>query len=214
MVVACMMLTLNSRTTFAEDFDITKNPDFVELLNGDRIHLDIRYATSNNFVGRPVYPSARTYLHREAAAKFQSAMNELERTRPGYKFVIFDGLRPRSVQWILWNAVKGTDKQKYVADPVKGSVHNYGFALDISIADSSGRELDMGTPYDDFTTLAEPQKEAANIRAGKLNQTQLNNRLLLRGLMTRAGFIQLQHEWWHYDALERSVLTKNYKIVE
>lgn len=209
-----MLLSLAPSAAFAEDFDITKNPDFIELFNGEKIHLDIRYATANNFIGRPVYPSARTYLHRDAAAKFQSAMNELERTRPGYKFVIFDGLRPRSVQWILWNAVKGTDKQKYVANPVTGSVHNYGFALDISIADASGRELDMGTPYDDFTTLAEPQKEDDNLLAGKLTQTQINNRLLLRGLMTRAGFIQLPYEWWHYDALEKSVLVKNYKIIE
>lgn len=209
-----MMLSLASLEVFAGDFDITKNPDFVELFSSERIKLDIKYATSDNFVGRPVYPSARTYLHRDAAAKFQSAMNELERTHPGYKFIIFDGLRPRSVQWVLWNAVKGTDKQKYVANPVKGSVHNYGFALDISLADASGRELDMGTPYDDFTTLAEPQKEDVNVKLGKLTRTHIANRLLLRGIMTRAGFIQLQHEWWHYDGLERSVLNKNYKIVE
>ncbi len=209
-----MLMTLAPLAAFAYEFDISKNPDFVELFSGQRIQLDIRYATSNNFVGRAVYPSARTYLHRDASAKFQSALNELERTNPGYKFNIFDGLRPRSVQWVLWNAVKGTANQKYVANPVRGSVHNYGFALDVSIADAHGNELDMGTGFDDFTALSEPQNEDVNVRLGKLTHAQLNNRLLLRRIMTHAGFHPLATEWWHFDALDRAELNKNYKIIE
>jgi zinc D-Ala-D-Ala dipeptidase len=214
LLLAGMMMLTTFTVWAADEFDITKHPDFIELHPNEQLTFDIRYATANNFIGRPVYSSARVYLHREAYAKFSSALQELIRLRPGYKFVIFDALRPRSIQWVLWNEVKGTDKEKYVADPNKGSVHNYGFALDLSLVDTHGRELDMGTPYDDFTPLAEPQKEDAHLRAGKLTQQQIDNRLLLRGLMTRAGFTQLAYEWWHFDALPRSILVKNYKIIE
>lgn len=205
---------LGSTLSFADDFDISKHPEFIELFANDMIALDIRYATSDNFIGRPVYTSARTYLHRDAYKKFEVAIELLKKSHPGYKFVIFDALRPRSVQWVLWNAVKGTPKQKYVGDPRTGSIHNYGFALDISLHDEKGRELDMGTPYDDFTSLAEPQKEQANLKSGKLKKDQLANRIILRKIMTQAGFRQLQHEWWHYDGLAKAVLVRNYKIVE
>jgi D-alanyl-D-alanine dipeptidase len=128
--------------------------------------------------------------------------------------VIYDALRPRSVQYVLWDKVKGTDRQKYVANPQHGSIHNFGFAVDVSILDENGKALDMGTPFDDFTALAQPRLEQAFLKAGKLTRQQLDNRLLLRKVMEDAGFIQLPVEWWHYDALPREKVMSEFEIVE
>jgi D-alanyl-D-alanine dipeptidase len=98
------------------------------------------------------------------------------------------------VQRIFWARVVGTPQQPYVADPEKGSVHNFGFALDVTLRNDTGAEVDMGTGFDDFTPLAEPQREAELAKAGKLTETQLENRRLLRRVMTGAGFTQRPNE--------------------
>lgn len=177
--------------------------------------LDIRYATENNFMKKNVYKEFKgCFLHKEAFAKFTKARSLLKQSGTGYKFIIFDCLRPRSVQRELWSVVKGTDKQEFVADPDKGSVHNYGFAMDLSLADSYGKELDMGTPFDFFGDLARPTHENQFIKSGELTKIQLKRRLVLRKVMEDAGFIQLKHEWWHFDAEAGDVVRKNRVIVE
>jgi len=92
--------------------------------------------------------------------------------------------------------------------------HNYGFAIDISLEDDNGHELDMGTGFDDFSPLSRPDQERKNREAGKLTQEQLDHRLLLRRIMSQAGFVQLPIEWWHYDALTKEEVRGHYKIVE
>ena len=156
----------------------------------------------------------RCFLHRIAAGKFREAARLLQQERPGWKFLVFDCLRPRSLQEKLFAVVKGTPQQPYVANPLDGSVHNYGFAIDLSLEDESGRELDMGTHFDDFSALAQPNRERQNLEAGKLTKEQAEHRLILRNIMLRAGFIQLPIEWWHYDALPKEQVKKDYKIVE
>lgn len=189
--------------------------DYVELPEGEGIRVDLRYATTNNFTGQNLYGDfKRAYLHRDAAKKFFDAVARLRAAHPGYKLVVFDALRPRSVQRKLWDVVKGTDQQMYVADPDKGSVHNYGLAIDCSVLDEKGRELDMGTPFDFFGELAQPAKEAEFVRAGKLTARQLENRMILRRAMEAAGFQQLQHEWWHYNSIAREAIQERYSIVE
>ena len=194
---------------------VMASPDFVEISAGPEIVLDLRYGTTNNFVGRDMYGEfKKAFLHKDAAAKFKQAQAKLQQLKPGYKILIFDALRPRSVQRILWSKVVNTPQQGFVGNPDKGSMHNFGMAIDLSLTDAKGKELDMGTPFDDFTDLAQPKMEEKNLAEGKLTPAQLENRKLLRKIMTEAGFIQLPHEWWHYDALPGDEVRAHYMIVE
>jgi zinc D-Ala-D-Ala dipeptidase len=166
--------------------------DFVDISTIPGVRIDLRYATTNNFVGTNVYGSFHTaYLHRKAADKLRKAAELLQQERPGWSLLVLDALRPRSVQRIFWAKVKGTPAQMYVADPDQGSIHNYGFAVDITLADANGKEVDMGTPHDSFDSLAQPQLEERYLAAGRLTHEQEANRLALRKAMTGAGFIQL-----------------------
>ena len=189
--------------------------EFADLATLDGVAVDLKYASDINAFGQNVYGDFHTaLLRKEAAAALARAAKSLGEAHPGYKLLVFDALRPRSVQRLFWAKVKGTPFQKYVADPDKGSVHNYGMAVDISVMDSAGKELDMGTPYDGFTPLAQPRMEDENLAKGLLTQAQMANRTILRKAMTGAGFIQNPLEWWHYDAAPREKVRAKYKIVE
>ncbi len=195
--------------------DIYLSEEFVEISKNEIIEVDIRYATENNFLKKNLYGTFnKAVLHRIAADKFHIAVNNLQKAKPQHKLIIFDALRPRSVQHVLWKAVKGTDHEQYIANPFKGSIHNFGFAVDLSILDSFGKELDMGTDFDAFTLLSQPQLEDKFLTEGKLTIQQLDNRHLLRDIMHSAGFRQLPSEWWHFDALPHSEVHNKYKIIE
>lgn len=212
-----MTMVLGGCTTSAKAVKskISLSEDFLEIKPEHGVLIDLRYGTTNNFVGENMYGDfQQAYLHRLAAEKLFLAIKFLKEEHPHYKLIIFDALRPRSVQYLLWNKVKGTAEEIYVANPKSGSVHNYGFAVDLSVVNEKNTELDMGTPYDNFTELAHPEFEEKFLKEGKLTQTQINNRLILRKVMVRAGFAPLTHEWWHFDALPKSELKQRYKIVE
>jgi D-alanyl-D-alanine dipeptidase len=194
---------------------LLKSDDYREITAADGVVIDLRYAGTNNFVGQNLYgPFNRLFLHKRAADKLKAAVALLKHEHHGYKFIVYDGLRPRSVQYLLWKSVAGTPQEKYVADPKKGSIHNYGLAVDLSIVDEKGHELDMGTGFDSFTPLAEPQLEAEKLKSGELSQAQLENRLILRRSMEAAGFTVLPEEWWHFDALPADLVRKQFTIVE
>lgn len=194
---------------------IKSSGDYIEITPSDGVAVDLRYATSNNFVGRNMYGAFNhAFLHRIAATKLSKAVEVLKNLKPGYRIVIFDALRPRSVQYVLWNQVKGTAQEKYVANPKGGSIHNFGLAVDLSLLDPEGRPVDMGTSYDDFTPLAEPRLEEKFLKEGKLSAQQVQNRKLLRRVMEEAGFITLPVEWWHFDALPKAEVRSKYPIVE
>jgi D-alanyl-D-alanine dipeptidase len=194
---------------------VAASPEYVEIGVPDGVAVDLRYATTNNFVGLDLYGEFdRAFLHEIAAAKLLEAVERLRRINPDYRLVIFDALRPRSVQTILWKKVEGTDKQRYVANPRGGSIHNFGFAVDISILDEAGRELDMGTGFDAFAAASQPRYEDRFLKEGRLTATQIANRRLLRRVMEEAGFIQLPVEWWHFDALPKSEVKAKYRIIE
>lgn len=150
--------------------------------------LDIRYATRNNFMKRQLYATPAAFLRLPAAEALRNVQSEL-RTR-GLGLKVFDAYRPYSVTKMMWEPIKDPD---YVADPAKGSRHNRGCAVDVTLIDlTSGRELPMPTGYDSF----EP---AAAHGYGDLPADAKSNRDLLRGIMERNGFAALQSEWWHYD---------------
>jgi D-alanyl-D-alanine dipeptidase len=149
---------------------------------------DVRYATTNNFTGKVLYPTSKVYLRKAAAEKLSSA-NKFLKEKYNYRIKIFDGYRPLSVQKKLWEMVPD---ERYVADPAKGSRHNRGAAVDITIIDSTGNELEMGTGYDDFTEKAHPFYQ-------NISSAAKHNRNLLREIMISFGFEPFETEWWHFD---------------
>jgi D-alanyl-D-alanine dipeptidase len=194
---------------------VLANPDYVAIDALPGVSVSLRYASSDNFLKRDLYGAFnRAFLHRIAADKLGRAGVDLAREKPGWKILVYDALRPRAVQRVLWEAVKGTPLQPYVANPANGSIHNFGLAVDVTLADDAGREIDMGTPFDAFGALAQPALEERFLKEGKLTMAQLDNRRLLRRVMTAAGFIQLPLEWWHFDAVPQSEVRKQFKLVE
>ena len=194
---------------------LSQDPAYSDVSSSPSVHVDLRYASENNFLGKNLYGDFhRCFLHRVAAEKFRQAAGLLGKLKPGWKLLVFDCLRPRSLQEKLFAAVKDTERQPYVANPRSGSIHNFGLAVDLSLEDDRGREVDMGTGFDDFTPLAQPAQEGTNLRSGKLTREQVEHRQFLRSIMTQAGFIQLPIEWWHFDALPAAEVRKSFKIVE
>lgn len=194
---------------------LEKSTDFQEIKNSNLFSIELKYATTDNFMKVNAYGSLnRAFLHRIAFEKLTSAAQAIQKIHPHHKLLIYDALRPRSAQRVLWKYVVGTAEQKYVADPDKGSVHNYGFAVDLTVIDQNGRPLDMGAAFDDFREISQPDQEAKFLASGQLTQKHINNRLLLRNAMTGAGFFSIAHEWWHFEALPRTQVRQEFSIVE
>jgi len=166
-------------------------PDLVDLTSLDpTLKLDIRYATSNNFLGRPVYSEARAFLERPAAEALARANQAL---RPqGYGLVIFDGYRPWSVTKIFWDATPA-DKKQFVADPREGSKHNRGCAVDLSLFDlATGQPVAMPGEYDEMSERSYPGYQGGSPESRRLRD-------LLRAAMEAEGFTVYEYEWWHFD---------------
>jgi D-alanyl-D-alanine dipeptidase len=194
---------------------LENHSDFVNLKTIPRVQILLKYASADNFMGKNVYGVFNeAFLHRLAAEKFARASDLLASARPGWSFLVFDALRPRSVQRLLWNHVQGTSEEGYVANPDRGSMHNFGCAIDLTLLDERGAEVDMGTAFDSFVPLSQPKLEEDFLREGALTKVQHSNRLVLRSAMTGAGFIQLSHEWWHYDAFPGPEVRTHFQIIE
>ena len=153
-----------------------------------KVRTDIRYATTSNFMHRALYPEPRCLLRESTAQKLLAADKELRGS--GLALKVFDCYRPLSVQRLMWEIVPD---ERYVANPAKGSRHNRGAAVDLTLVDAvSGAELWMPTPYDEFT-------ESAHRSFSALPPEPIANRKRLEDLMTRHGFVGLPTEWWHFD---------------
>jgi D-alanyl-D-alanine dipeptidase len=201
--------------SFATAGPIVVPSSFVELIPGTGLRVDLKYSTPDNFTGVDLYGDFNTaYLHPRAASRLDRAVSELQRVRPGFSIVVFDALRPRSIQRRLWAVVAGTPKEPYVAHPSRGSIHNYGFAVDVGLADAGGRLLDMGTEFDSFSPLSQPRLESRHLRKGLLTKQHIENRRLLRSVMVHAGFRVLSVEWWHFDAEDPKLVRQHEPIVE
>ncbi len=180
------------------------------------IMVDLKYAGMDNFMEVNVYGDlTRAYLRPEAAIKLVRASEILQKRYPGLRLLVVDALRPRSVQHKMWSIVSNTPMQPYVANPHSGSMHNYGAAVDVTLYDTEkGESLDMGTPVDYFGPLAQPDLESEFLRQGKLSETQVKNRLVLRTIMLEAGWHMINIEWWHFDAFPLNYIRQNFTIVE
>ncbi len=166
-------------------------PDLVELVALDpSLRLDIRYATPDNFAGRAVYREARAFLQRPAAEALVRVQRAL--AAEGYGLTIFDAYRPWSVTKLFWE-ITPPGKRDYVADPRKGSRHNRGCAVDLTLHDlATGEEVAMPSPYDDFTDRAHPDYAGGTAE-------ERAHRDLLRRAMEAEGFSVYAVEWWHFD---------------
>lgn len=171
-----------------------KTPDLVELIRLDSsIRLDIRYATTNNFTHRAVYPKAVAYLQRPAAEALVRVNQSLKAS--GFGLLVFDGYRPWSVTRLFWKITPKKDRE-FVADPRKGSRHNRGCAVDLTLYDlKTGREAKMPGEYDEAS-----ERSYANYAGGTEQERKLRD--LLRSVMESNGFTVLHNEWWHFDFRE------------
>jgi zinc D-Ala-D-Ala dipeptidase len=220
-VVALPLLLLTADPAAAPVFPPGEDamlPGLVDIGASLPVHVELKYGSDDNFMKRDVYGGLRRcFLVADAATKLAAAHKLLEERAPGVSFVMYDCARPRRVQIVMWDVVKGTKQQGYVANPHKppGSVHNTGCAVDLSLWDrKAGRPLDMGTPYDFFGKAAEPRHEVELWKDGTLTSEQLANRLLLREVMLRAGFRILPHEWWHFDCAAPHEARRKYPTIE
>jgi D-alanyl-D-alanine dipeptidase len=154
------------------------------------VTLDLRYATTDNFTGKPIYSRAAAFLHADAARQLARAI-ELAASL-GLRFKIFDAFRPSEAQWTMWNFRPDPD---FLADPRRGSPHSRGVAVDLTLIDADGAELDMGTGFDAFTPLSYHG-------CTEVSATAQRNRHMLLGLMSAAGWDFYRREWWHYQLFE------------
>jgi D-alanyl-D-alanine dipeptidase len=168
-----------------------REPDLVELTALDpTIRLDIRYATANNLAGRAVYTEPRAFLQRPAADALVRAHRVLK--QKGYGLLVFDGYRPWAVTKLFWD-VTPPAKREFVADPSKGSKHNRGCAVDLSLyALDTGREVEMPSAYDEMSPRAYPDYDQGPLAPRE-------RRDLLRAVMEREGFTVEPNEWWHFN---------------
>ncbi|MGI8849237.1 MAG: M15 family metallopeptidase [Pyrinomonadaceae bacterium] len=197
LTIAVLLVWIMSAPTFAFAQNAPpveenkREANLVELTKLDKtIKLDIRYARTDNFVGRVVYSEARAFLQKPAAKALLRVHKKLKKQNLG--IVIFDGYRPWSVTKLFWE-VTPEDKRKFVANPKTGSKHNRGCAVDLSMFDlKTGELVEMPTDYDDFTEKANPNYAGAS-------NAQKKNRDLLRALMEAGDFTVNVNEWWHFD---------------
>lgn len=171
-----------------KSFEGLADTTFIRLVDfSDGFVYDLRYATKNNFLKAKVYDCAECYTRVKTAKALMSANTDFERS--GLKIKFYDCYRPNSVQYKMWKIVPNP---QYVANPVKGSIHNKGGAVDITLVTLEGKELDMGTDFDFFGKRAYHDNT-------ELPQEILDNRKLLKETMEKHGFWSIRTEWWHYN---------------
>ena len=188
--LCCWLLIVSSR-----EIAIAKNPlqsqfeprQWTEISGDKQIDIDFPYATTNNFVKTKLYPCPRCFLRTDVARAVRQASQKLQ--QQGYGGLrLFDCYRPQPIQQKMWNI---KPDERYVANPHKGSDHNRGIAVDLTILDLNGKPLDMGTPFDEFSLKAHHTYR-------ELSSQVLKNRSLLKKTMASVGFHNIDTEWWHY----------------
>ena len=164
----------------------------------DSFVYDLKYASTDNFTGKKIYSHAICLIHRETARKLMAANKEFKQL--GYRIKIYDAYRPYSAQRVLYNAA---ENKTFLADPERGSNHNRGAAVDITLVDDKGNELPMPSNFDEFSIKS---------RINYYNTTKelINNRELLGRVMVKNGFKRIGNEWWHFEDAE----AKKYPLLD
>lgn len=197
------------------------------------ILVDLKYSTEDNFVGKDMYGLLNdAYFEREFALRIAHAQQILRERYPDLRLLIYDAARPISVQRAMRRCVEGTPLESFVADGTKGGRHNYGVAVDLTIATSDGIPLDMGAPFDDFSNTAAVKGDAdtseaatrtpevyrayaeEQVRSDVLSRKAADNRMLLIEVMHEAGLVPYRREWWHFEELMSMSETRaTYKLL-
>ncbi|MCE7061307.1 M15 family metallopeptidase [Dyadobacter sp. CY343] len=222
-----ILLLLLSTSVFAQKQELPKAEQsmiaqgLVNIRNVDPgILVELKYSTTDNFLKKDIYADLdRAYLQPEMAKRLAKANALLAKLKPAYKLLVYDAARPNSAQYALWDAlddlkIPAGKKTMYVADPKIGSNHNFGCAVDLTVADENGKPLDMGTKFDFFGPLAYPRSEQEMLQKGKLTIKQIENRQLLRKVMVQAGFRANTTEWWHFDGMSKSQARARYGMIK
>ncbi len=204
---------------------VMKNRDSLKLVKGlvdikeidPSIRVDLKYATSDNFMHKVLYSHLkRALLQKDVALRLSKVQEKLKSVHPSYSLLIYDAARPVSVQQKMWNAldtIPVKERGKFVSNPANRSLHNFGAAIDLTIVDGNGKPLDMGAGYDDIRKIAYPSLEAKFLASGELTQKQIDNRKLLRSVMSSEGFRNIPSEWWHFNACSRDEAKRIYKVL-
>lgn len=168
------------------------------------VKLELAYATNNNFTGKKIYEKPLCFLHQDTRPLFEKAIELAE--RQNLRFKIFDGFRPQSAVQIMWDFCPNP---MYLANPQRGSQHSKGIAIDLTLIDTQGNELDMGTPFDSF--------EIQSHHSAVLSPDVAKNRYLLLGIMMSAGWDFFMNEWWHYQLFNPAqypLISEDFGIME
>lgn len=182
------------------------------------IMVDLKYATTDNFMGKNMYGSLRkAYLLPHMAGKLKKANSLLRaQSKDSLCLIIYDTARPLSVQKYMYDQVKNTPQKVYVAHPDKGGRHNFGVAVDLSIWNKkTNKPMDMGTPFDYFGEAAHLDKDDLLLRKGLLTNEHIKNRQLLIGIMKQVGLRPYRREWWHYEEpMPISEIKQKFKLLD
>lgn len=198
------------------------------------ILVDLRYSGTNNFLGEDMYGELdRAYFEAEFADRVVAAQCELRRRHPELRLLIYDAARPLSVQRRMRRMVEGTTFESFVADGTRGGRHNYGVAVDVTLATEDGTPLDMGTPFDDFSDAAAVKltpdssdpatRTVEHYRTDLIKMQQLGlisaevvrNRMLLIEVMHSVGLVPYRREWWHFEECISMTMTRNkYRLLD
>lgn len=199
-------------TTIVSQFNLVD----VQTLN-KAIFVELKYATADNFMGIILYNRLKkAYLQEDVAERLSKVQDYLSKLNPGFHLLIYDALRPVSVQQKMWDALDSLppiERGKFVSNPKNRSMHNMGAAVDLTLINEQLIPLDMGAAYDEIGQIAYPSMEKQFVAEGKLTEIQIENRDLLRKVMNSQGFRQLQTEWWHFNACSRAEGLVKYKVL-
>lgn len=219
-----------------DDFDeMMRKYNLVDITTLDNsIRIDLKYSSTDNFMGVDMYGSLeKAYLERDFANRVVKAQRILQERYPEYTLLIYDAARPISVQRAMRKSVEGTEFERFVADGTRGGRHNYGVAVDLTIATLDGTPLDMGAGFDDFTVAAsvkgtpdnaDPRTRTLDIyrnyvtamaERGVISHEAAHNRMLLIEVMHAAGLYPYRNEWWHFEEIiSISATREQYKLLD
>lgn len=219
-----------------DDFDVMmRQYNLVDITTLDSsIRVDLKYSSTDNFMGIDMYGSLqKAYLERNFANRVVEAQRILKERHPEYTLLIYDAARPISVQRAMRKSVEGTEFERFVADGTRGGRHNYGVAVDLTIATLDGTPLDMGAGFDDFTVAAsvkgtpdnaDPRTRTLDIyrnyvnamaERGVISHEAAHNRMLLIEVMHAAGLYPYRNEWWHFEEIMSiSATREQYKLLD
>jgi zinc D-Ala-D-Ala dipeptidase len=180
--------------------DLHGHPDWMRLDDITGVRHDLRYAGRDNFAGRVLYVGMDcAWLRREAGEGLMRAARWLDERRPGYRLCVLDALRPQRIQEAIWADAEGTPMERYFANPVRGSIHSYGMAVDVTLLDPQGLPCDMGAGFDEMHERSHPEFDALHLALGVLSAAQLTERGWLAAALRAGGFKGITTEWWHFN---------------